>query len=181
MNYDFFADKQDKINVLEFIFNETDLRIYDLASAYGHHVCEYKLIDEIVSKFDMEGSFLTFQLWSPRHGSQPTFRRIELNPKYCKGYTFRYNTEGFGLVQLYFDGVRNNQLSHSHIGHFNEKGAAKLESNPFDKTSNWDWNEIKKTSNKLKYHIHNKLAVSKMGSSGVLAGAKELQLNGIKL
>ena len=99
MTYDFFASKSDKINLLDFIFKETDLKVFDLASPYGQEICEYKSTDEIVSKFDLENggqSSQTFQLWTQRFGGEILFRKIELDPKYCHGYTFRYSTEGWG-------------------------------------------------------------------------------------
>lgn len=47
--------------------------------------------------------------------------------------------------------------------------------------STWDWTEIQSTSRKLKYFIHNKLAIRKIGSVGVLLGADKLEQQGIKL
>lgn len=186
MTYSFFATKSDKINLLDFIFNETDLKIFDLASPYGQEISEYKSADEITTKFDLENggqSSVTFQLWAQRFGSNILFRKIDLNPKYCNGYTFRYSADGWGLIQLYFGGQKNNELFHSHIGHFNEKGALKQEeANHFNgKVDKWDWKEIEKTSRKLKNQIHNKIAVRKIGSYGILPGANTLNNNGIKL
>jgi hypothetical protein len=185
MNYDFFADKADKLEILDFIFNDTDLHVYDLGSPYGQEICEYKTIDEVSSKFDLEIDEFgtTFQLWTPRHKGKPIFRKVDLDPKRCNGHTFRYSTEGWGLIQLYFGGLKNNELKHSHIGHFNEKGALKWDetNNVNGLVSSWDWTEIQATSRKLKYQIHNKLATRKIGSFGVLSGADKLEKQGIKL
>ncbi|MCP9768069.1 hypothetical protein EGI22_09100 [Lacihabitans sp. LS3-19] len=185
MNYDFFADKADKLKVLDFIFKDTDLHVYDLGSPFGQEICEYKTVDEIASKFDLDiDEFgMTFQLWTPRHKGKPIFRKVDLDPKRCNGHTFRYSTEGWGLIQLYFGGLNNNELKHSHIGHFNEKGALKWENtNKVNGlVSLWDWSEIQQTSRKLKYHIHNKLTTRKIGSFGVLPGADQLEKQGIIL
>ena len=186
MTYDFFADKADKLEVLDFIFKETDLQVYDLGSPYGQEICQYKTIEEISSKFDLDNSdkfACTFQLWTPRHKGKPIFRKVDLDPKRCNGHTFRYSTDGWGLIQLYFGGLKNNELNQSHIGHFNEKGALKWEeTNKVNGlVSLWDWTEIQKTSRKLKYYIHNKLAIRKIGSFGVLSGADKLEKHGIKL
>jgi hypothetical protein len=186
MTYDFFADKADKLDILEFIFKDTDLHVYDLSSAYGQEICQYKTVDEVSSKFDLDNGdkfAVTFQLWSPRHKGKPLFRKIDLDPKRCNGHTFRYSTEGWGLIQLYFGGLKNNELKHSHIGHFNEKGALKWDetNNVNGLVSSWDWTEIQATSRKLKYQIHNKLATRKIGSFGVLSGADKLEKQGIKL
>lgn len=185
MTYNFFADKADKLKVLEFIFKNTDLLVYDLSSAYGQDISQYKTIDEISSKFDLEIDEFgtTFQLWTPRHKGKPIFRKIDLDPKHCNGHTFRYSTEGWGLIQLFFGGMKNNELKHSHIGHFNENGALKWEdTNKINGLVNsWDWTEIQVSSRKLKYQIHNKLATTKIGSLGVLQGAEKLEMQGIKL
>jgi hypothetical protein len=84
---------------------------------------------------------------------------------------------------LYLGGIKKNELYHSHIGHFNEKGALKWEyTNKVNGLiSSWDWTEISKTSRKIKYQIHNKIAIRKIESLGVLSGAHNLQTQGIKL
>jgi len=186
MTYDFFADKADKLEILDFIFKGTDLLVYDLSSPFGQDISQYKTVDEISSKFDLDNGnkfATTFQLWTPRHKGKPIFKKIDLDPKHCNGHTFRYSTEGWGLIQLYFGGLKNNELNQSHIGHFNEKGALKREET--NKVSGlvslWDWTEIQITSRKLKNHIHNKLATRKIGSFGVLSGADKLEKQGIKL
>lgn len=185
MTYDFFADKTDKLQILDYIFSETDLQVYDLGSLYGEEICNYKNVEDISSKFDLVNGdkfAVTFQLWTPRHKGQPIFRKIDLDPKRCNGHTFRYSTDGWGLIQLYFGGLKNNELNQSHIGHFTEAGALKNEgSTKFNgKVSLWDWTEIQATSLKLKYQIHNKLATRKIGSFGVLPGADKLEKEGIK-
>ncbi len=79
MTYDFFATKSDKINLLDFLFKETDLRIFDLASLYGQEISEYRSTEEIVTKFDLDSggqSSLTFQLWTQRFGGDILFRKI---------------------------------------------------------------------------------------------------------
>src|SRR4051812_29423219 len=106
MNYDFFADKDDKIAVLDFIFSETDLHVYDLGSPYGEPICKYNSVEDIASKFDLENGSQFFQLWSPRHEGKVIFRRVILDPKHCDGYDFRFSTEGCGLIQLYFHGLK---------------------------------------------------------------------------
>lgn len=185
MNYNFFADKADKLQILEYIFSETDLQVYDSYSSYGQEICNYKSVEDISTRFDLingDKFAVAFQLWTPRHGEQPIFRKVDLDPNRCDGHTFRYSTDGWGLIQLYFGGLKNNELNQSHIGHFNEAGALKNEaSNKFNgKVNLWDWREIQKTSRHLKYQIHNKLAIRKFGSFGVLPGADKLEREGVK-
>lgn len=185
MTYDFFANKTDKLEILDFIFKETDLKIYDLGSPYGLEICEYNSVNDIDSKFDLDNGdkfAMTFQLWTPRHKGKPVFRKINLDPKHCNGHTFRYSTDGWGLIQLYFGGLKNNELNQSHIGHFTEREALKNENiTTFNgRVNSWDWTEIQSTSRMLKNYIHNKLSIRKIGSLGVLKGADLLEKNGTK-
>lgn len=186
MTYDFYADKTDKLSVLDFIFNQTDLQVFDLTSPYGQEIFQFKSSEEIATKFDLVngGKFgVTFQLWTPRHKGKPVFRKVDLDPKHCNGHTFRYSTDGWGMIQLYFGGIKNNILSQSHIGHFSEAGAAKWEgTNKFNGSVNdWDWKEVQATSKKLKRYIHSQLAEKRLGSIDVLLGASKLQGQGIEL
>jgi hypothetical protein len=111
------------------------------------------------------------------------FQRIEINPNYSNGHTYRYATEGWGLIQLYFGGLEENILFHSHFGHFNEAGALKNEgvNKKNGKVNLWDWKAIEQTSRKLKYQIHSKMAIRKIGSYGVLPGAQNISKDGTKL
>lgn len=183
--YYFFADKTDKLKILEFIFLEMSLKVYDLGSPYGKEISEYKNAKEIEAKFDLENEdkyAQTFQLWSPRHGGSPIFRRIDLNPKYCNGHTFRYSTDEWGLIQLYFGGVKNHELSYSYIGHFREKEALKQETlnSTNGRVNDWDGGEIIKTSKQLKQELR-RLAQKQIGIFEVLEGALLLEESGIVL
>jgi hypothetical protein len=180
MTYNFYADRKDKLELLEFIFNETDLRVFDLSSLPGKRIWEYTSAKEIDEKFDLKNggsNSATFQLWTSRYKGDILFRKIELDPKYSKEYNYRYSTEGWGLIQLYFGGLKNGNLYYSHIGHFNEKGAQNWEStNAFNgKVASWDWKEIEKSSRALKYQIQKKMSVSKIGSTDVMADAEILK------
>ncbi len=182
MTYDFFANDADKITILEFIFKQTDLKVFDSYSAYGEEIVEYKNIDQISSNFDLVTGVLAFNLWDPKHKGHVLFRKVNLDPKRCNGYTFRFSTNGWGLIQLQFGGLTSNDLYKSHIGHFNEKGASKWEGiSSFNGDVNqWDWLAIQKTSRNLKYYISNKLATRKVGGFGILPGADSLEKQGIK-
>lgn len=180
MTYDFFADKDDKIQILDFIFRETDLQIFDLGSPYGQKVNQYKATEEVVSKFDLHNGdkfAVTFQLWTPRFKGDLVFRKVELDPKRCNGHRFRYSTDGWGLIQLNFGGVKNGELNRSHIGHQSQKRAIAWETNKLDlgQVSTWNWSEVENVARGLKYQIHNKMTARKIESVGVLPGADKLE------
>ena len=186
MNFDFFADEPDKLTLLELIFNETALKIFELSSPFGQLVQEYKNVSDVISKFDLKNENagpIHFQLWSPDFKAEPLFRRVELNPKYCQGHTFRYVTDGWGLIQLYLGGIKNNQLKHSHIGHFEQKSALIWEVSNHDKgkVDDWDWAEIQKASRKLKSLLNTRLVINKVNTFSICKGAHLLQQQGTEL
>ncbi len=186
MNYNFFADKADKLQVLDFLFEETDLCIYDHYSPHGEEIRTFNSTEAVESELELASGNqfqVCFQLWSPRHGAKPLFRKVELDPKRCNGHTFRYATNGWGLIQLYFGGLNGRRLYPSHIGHFSEKGALRSANScdPPGNVNEWNWKEISTTSRKLQYHIDRKLSVGRLGSYGILAGAARLQADGVVL
>lgn len=185
MTYDFFADRDDKIEILNFIFTQTDFQVFDCDSAFGQEIKEYKKTDDIIKKFDLKtgGQFaVTFQLWTPRFKGDLIFRKVDLDPNHCGGHTFRYSTNGWGLIQLYFGGINNNELHRSHIGHQSEKRALnwKTEHKELGLVNKWDWKEVEQAGRKLKYQINNKMTKRKLNTFGVLVGADKLEGQGIK-
>jgi hypothetical protein len=104
----------------------------------------------------------------------PEFTKIDLNPLRCEGYTFRFRTSGWGLIQLYFGGQQNGVLANSHIGHFNEKVALVKEAtgvSAASRVAQWSWMEINATSRKLKRLIHLKWSANKLGGEGVASNS----------
>ena len=172
MNYDFFASGNDVINILDSIFNDTDLILYQLDSGDGLEIKSFQNTENVLKNYNSQKNLNSthFQLWSPRFKGDLVIRKINLDPKYCKGHTFRYSTEGWGLIQLYFGGLRGDRLEKSHLGHQSEKRATTWEetSKHLGPVNNWDWKEVESTARKLKYQIHNKMAVKKISSYGIL-------------
>ena len=170
MTYDFFASIDDQVQILEFIFSSSDLHVYELSSSPEKEIQEFKDVSSVVSYLKTQNRSAYFQLWSPDFSCKPTFRRVDLNPKYCNGHTFRYATDGVGLIQLYL-GVSNEKLLvKSHVGHFEERGAiARFGS----EATLWNWPNIRAISGKIK-RVVQQMAVDQQNGRDVLKGASEL-------
>ncbi|MGI4875078.1 MAG: hypothetical protein ACRYFX_28320 [Janthinobacterium lividum] len=185
MSYKFFAAEADKIALLEFLFSKTNLQVFDSYSPLGQTVRQYKCLADVTSAFDLKiGSqfAVTLQLWSPNFDGKISFPKIKLNPKYCQGHTFRYQTAGWGLIQLYFGGEQNGILHHSHLGNWSERGAlAAADKQDEAEITSWNWREINRVSRQIRYFIHQKMAVAKLGSLGILPDAQEQIAQGIAL
>jgi hypothetical protein len=110
-NCDFYATREDMFNVLDFVYSETDCRLFENVSAFGEELREFKSTEEIADVFDLghcvgKHSFSALlQLYTPSASESFTIRKIDLDPGHCDGHTFRYAPNGWGLIQLYFGGV----------------------------------------------------------------------------
>ena len=184
-NCDFYAAETDIEQVLSWVFENLECRVFEMYSPLDQCLTEYKSVADIkwseaFSKLGRGGSPLHLALWPVKASSEVTEKRISLNPAKCNGHTFRYTLTGWGLIQLYFGGVKNKGMEHSHTNHNSEKRADKWESTNADEMGDpkqWNWREVTSTSSKLNRYIR-KLATSKIGSRSVLPCAHKVIENG---
>ncbi len=179
---DFFAARDDQIAIVEFIWAETDFRIFETASRFGEPLREFRSVADIdaVARVGVcdrgDGLVHALQMWSPSVTKKLEIERIKLDPGACQGHTFRFNIRGAGLVQLYLGGAGERLLTKSHIGHNSETRAR-----------NWghedgiDWSALEKLSARLRYHVGRRLAVAKAPGRPVLPAAYELVEQGYLL
>lgn len=183
-NLDFYADEPDIKNILEFIFAETDCKIFEAYSEFDSDLREFKSVSEVLEAYDNSIGTLLLQLWSPSVSSNVIVKKISLDPQKCDGATYRFRFEGWGLVQLNFRRIQDEEIYPSHFGHNSEKRARKWESIDFDEldlVDNWDWQLLKEISGKIQYLIRKKLAVSKFNSRPILEAAFEKHSKGFNL
>ena len=179
---DFFAVRQDLQDVIDFLYSETDFRIFELYSAFGQDLREFKAFAELDAAFDIggdkhgHGCSVLLSLWSPAVMKNPHIKRVKLDPKRCDGFTFRYTTGGWGAVQLYLGGLHGKIVTKSHFGHGTERGTRSL-----GYRSGVDWKALGKLSNRVRYHISKRLAVAKVPGRPVLPAAYKLHLSGHEL
>src|SRR5205807_9657090 len=121
--------REDLRRVLDFLFFETDFHVYELYSEFGQQLREFGSFDELDAVFGLghdrygSGCAALLALWSPSVTPSPNITRVRLDPKRCKGFTFRYTIGGFGAVQLYLGGVHQNVVTKSHFGHGSHRWA----------------------------------------------------------
>ena len=187
-NCDFYATRQDQEPLLSWIFSEGACRVFELASDVGEPLKEFHSASEVLAEFDRVYSngaaWHTVHLQLYVNGASPPFvpRRIELDPKLCKGATFRHGAEGWGLVQLYLAAPTEQGLDNSHTNHNSQMRAqswAPIIANK-DATESWDFKKISAFSARLNRQIK-KLSVAKIGSQSVLPGALALWDTGVLL
>jgi len=181
--------------VLEFLFDSTDVRVFESYAECGQELREFSSMADLQSTFPIgcdpagNSSDALLQLYSPSAYDKYWIRHIDLIPKKCAGHTFRFAIEGYGLIQLYLGGVHENcsLASHrkvqprrcvttSHLGYLGEKRAV-----AWDIAEGVNWPSLSKTFNKIQYHVRSRLAVARVPGRPVLAQAFDKAREGYPL
>lgn len=179
-NCDFYANKDDLISLLDFIYRETDCRVFESYSEFGNDLREFNSTSDLLKVFDlgqckMQHDQILLKLYSPSAKGDFLVEKINLNPEKCQGHAIRYSCGGWGLIQLYLGGIfePEKKIVHSHLGHNSEKRALKWASlyPEYGKPEEWDWKSLSSTSRKIIYHITKKLSDKKEGSRSILFNA----------
>src|SRR5882757_10077962 len=101
---DFYALKDDIRDLVHFVFEEFDLKIFESYSEYDAELREFRSFDELSAAFNLgndphgNGHAVLLKLWSPKVMPKLEFERIALK---VAGYSFRYRVSGVGLMRLY--------------------------------------------------------------------------------
>jgi hypothetical protein len=174
-NLDFFAAELDHRAVLDFLFSETDVRVFESNSEPDSELREFNTTNDIAGAFPLgtdphgNGSMALLQLWSPSVMRDLHIVRVALRPERCKGHTFRYRIDGGGLMSLYLGGVCGDVVTRSHFGHQSERRAI-----VWGVDNGVNWQGLKTLSGRIQQRIRRRLAVAKARSCPVLPQALEL-------
>jgi hypothetical protein len=181
-NCDFYAMAPDLVEVLDFVFAQPGWRLVELASQHDRPLRTFHATREVLDGFPTFSELSTalhFQLYSEAMGGQVTSKRITFNPGAVPGATFRHDSKGWGLIQLYFGQLRAGRLSNCHTNHNSERRARNWEPTypllgPVD---GWNWKEVTRTSSRLNRFLRRR-AAGKLHSRPVLPIAWEAQNKG---
>ncbi|HEX7868065.1 MAG TPA: hypothetical protein VF555_24105 [Variovorax sp.] len=189
-NCDFYATAEDHEGLLEWLFAQQTCEVYELASDFGQPLKRFQSAAEVLAQF--ERRYPNGCPWHSVHlqlnvlGAGPAFvpRRVALNPGSCDGATFRYNADGWGLVQLYLSTASGAgpSLEDSHTNHNSLKRAQTWSHTVTDQgpVEAWDFGRITSFSSRLNREIR-KRGVARMGSRVVLPGALRLWDAGVAM
>lgn len=154
--FTFVADKVQRAVIMEYIFTRTPLLVYDSYSPFEQEIRQHTdigAIEEILA--EAKGNLAMFSSYAPAFGGRLIFRRVQLNPLACGGAVFRYCTEGWGLLHIYF----RDRGETSEVSHNSEKRAHVWASLYPDcgLPSEWNWKEVERACRSLRYLIKKKM------------------------
>jgi hypothetical protein len=141
--------------------------LIELASEPQEKLREFYATDELLRAYPTHG---LFQLHSPEMGAPWKARRVDFTAG-----GFRYDCEGWGLIQLYLESAaKESSLSSCHTNHNSATRAANWEPTVGDRlgaAARWDFSATTRMSSRLNRFIK-KLAVAKRGSRPILPQAQ---------
>ncbi len=184
-NCKFYATRQDHVELLRWLFNEGKCRVFETASEFEKPLKEFFSVDAILKEFDrphlngVARDTVHLQLYLAEASPAFVARRLKLDPKHCNGATFRYDAEGWGLIQLYLAVPKAGWLTVSTTNHNSATRAQNWAPTypgmaPPDA---WDFKKITAFSSRLNRQIK-KLGSGKIGSLVILPGAMALWQEG---
>ena len=175
MTYKFYAYKNDFEEIVRFIYNELGLSVFQSYSQPEKLLLEYRSAEELLAELEAGQKPIQLILWKKSFGFDYRINKIDLNPKYCNGHTFRYRIDGWGLIHLQIGGLKGELLETCSITHNTEKRATTWEpiKPEIGKVSEVNWEEVNRTSKKLKYLISKKLTKARIRGIDTLSQAKD--------
>jgi len=179
-NCDFYALARDCAAVLEFVFSNRDWRLMEAYSAPDQEVRTFTSLEEVTSAFDLTRQAAHLMLYAPEMRGHLATKRIDLEPGALGNATFRYASEGWGLIQLLLEAPRGQELRASHTNHNSQDRAERwAPTYPHDAphVATWDWAAVTRVSARLVRHIRG-MGAAKVGSRPVLPAAFEAEQKG---
>lgn len=184
-NCDFYALAPDLIEVLDFVFAQPGWRLIELASRHDQPLRTFRATRDVVEAFPTFPSLsssLHFHLYAEAMAGTVGSKRITFKPGAVPGATFRYDSQGWGLIELYFGQLRGGNLSNCHTNHNSEQRARTWAPTYADdpamgEVDSWNWKEVSRTSSRLNRFLQGR-AAGKLHSRPVLPAAWEAQSSG---
>ena len=180
---DFYANSSDILEVIDFMFELSPMRLFEAYSSPDCEIREFKSSKEILESSHIEDNHggIFVRGWWESVTSKSYVKKIELNPSVKK---FRYSLEGvatFQLIQGRPHDLAENSLNLSSFTHWNEKGAIQGSNEPDADIMEVNWKKFKSLSSKLHRHVRNKLPQAILFNRPILSGAYNSLENGGKL
>lgn len=185
-NCNFYAIDNDFVEILNFIFDEMECRVFESYSEYEKNLVEFSNAQKVVDHYQLADfsktpkRSATLMLWPIKASKNVKVNLISLNPKKCQGATHRYRVDGWGLISLELKGINKAGLQYSNTNHNTEKRATAWEphySNIMGPASEWDWKAVSSASRKLNNFIK-KNSNKKVGPMPVMQCAETVTLAG---
>jgi len=136
-------------HVVEAIFAVDMPIVQESYSAFESEIQSFKSPQELLS-FIAESKSVALALYYPETEGSVERTRIDLNPKKCKGHTFRYRTDGWGVIQFQVQNTNQSEFKCRFAVNSELRANKWFETYPELKPpSLWKWNLVEKHTRRL--------------------------------
>ena len=167
-NCDWYGTLEDHRIILEHVFQQDDLSVWELASDNGA-LRRFRSVDDVLGEFDRP-----YPLGGKERSS--VYLKLYVEGSCVRGFVPRKKhgrefADGFGTLQLYLE---RPSRQCSHTNHNSKKRADSLDHLiEDDSAEDWDFDLVTRTSSRLNRFIR-KCGQEKLGSRVLLPGAAAL-------
>jgi hypothetical protein len=184
-SHHFYATRDDLHELLEFVYSQTDSRVFEAYSRINHEAREFRSLDDLRQQDPAAASHgkLHLRLCSPSVTTGPTFSRFELKAEVGGGY--RVSVEDPSIIRIVEGGIRKDiaqaPLYWTEIASWNEAGARQRSLYSKAELDRIDWRELARLSNRIWRFIKDKLGVASLGPRPILRHTFSAMECGLKL
>lgn len=152
-------DKNRLYELFDFIFSDSSVQVYESYSQMeektvqindknGFNIYFQKAISENAKN-------LGFVIYYPESKGSIFFSKIKLNPDQCNGKTYRYRTDGWGLIAVHLDVLNKDSEIVCSVSANSEKRATNWKSiNPeFGDPDLWKWKIVESKTRSIIYRL----------------------------
>jgi hypothetical protein len=180
---DFYANSSDVLEVIDYMFELSPMKLFEAYSLIDHGMREFKSSKDILAFSHIEDNHggIFVRGWWESVNSNPFVKTVDLNPSIGK---YRQSLEGVGTFQLLqgrLHDLVDNALNLSRFTHWNEKDALQRANYSDNDVLEVNWAEFKSLSGKLHRHLRNQMFKAKLFKRPILKGAYSDLQNGSKL
>lgn len=158
-------DKNQLFELIEYILSDSKTEFYESYSEVEKEIIRInslsKFRDYLANGIINGIVHFGFGIYNPESKGKFFTSRIKLNPKYCKGKTFRYRIDGWAIIFVQLDLKNGENQIECNVSVNSKKRAKNWKStNPeFGNPELWEWKNVesraRKIINRLKKITHN--------------------------
>ncbi len=152
-------DKNKFYELIKFIFLDSKAVIYESYSKMEKEIVSFNSFSEFQDYFEysiLEGEkHLSFGIYYPESKGKFLVTQIELDPKRCKGKTYRYRIDGWGLIYINVSLLNIESGIKCNVSCSSKKRAESWESlnSEMGSPEQWDWDSIESNTRKIIYRM----------------------------
>ncbi len=138
------------IGLIEFIISDSKNELYESYSDMEKEIIRFsnstEFYDYLLKGILNNVRNFTFGIYNPASKGKFNISKIELNPKYCKGNTYRYRIDGWAIIFIDLKLVTNSNDVECRVSVNSKKRAENwLHTNP----ELWDWKNVESITRKI--------------------------------